>query len=372
MADQATAVQTLMQAYLNAATEREREVNNLALQLKAQVDQSAKDITAKTNAFNAMVKRQTTLDERAASLAETIISDDSQHVRDLQTNASRERQAFITASGSVVAARERILNDERARQEQKIQTVRGRGVKRSQDFTDGAGVITGPIRGEDSKTTFFKNSSVVMDQGDYIGAMPVEGVGRAAFADDMYKDLKNQAEKQTSTGWWDANGNQITGNAVSEQDIQSHMASKYGLVHGKDYGIGATGDYVVETKKAEAADREVERSMPEIQRGKGFDPSAAVRMGIISGNRESEVLRTAHTAVFNKLNLKNPETLGGIKSATDLHLFMTEPGNRSTDLYKKLDQERAGISSNIRELLTWSNSTYADLQEKAQKEEDRA
>ena len=112
--------------------------------------------------------------------------------------------------------------------------------------------------------------------------------------------------------------------------------------------------------------------MQKIQRGKGFDPSAAVRMGIISGNRDSEILRTAHTAIFNKLNLKNPEMLGGIKSATDLHLFMTEPENQSTDLYKKLDQERAGISSNIRELLTWSNSTYTDLQEKAQQEEKRA
>ena len=372
MADQATAAQVLMQAYLDVATQRQRAIDNLALQLKAQVDQSARDITAKTNAFNAMVKRQTALDERAASLAETMISNDSQHVNDLQKSASRERQAYITAMGGVVAARERIESDERARQEQKIQTVRQRGIKRSQDFTDGAGVIRGPIQGEDSKTTFFKHAHQVMNQRDYIGAKPVEGVGRAAFADDMYKDLSNQAVKQTSAGWWDANGNRIQGNAVSEQDIRDHMSSKYGLEYGTDYGIHNTGDYVVEVKKAEAAKREAERSMQKIQRGKGFDPSAAVRMGIISGNRDSEILRTAHTAIFNKLNLKNPEMLGGIKSATDLHLFMTEPENQSTDLYKKLDQERAGISSNIRELLTWSNSTYTDLQEKAQQEEKRA
>ena len=205
MADQATAAQVLMQAYLDVATQRQRAIDNLALQLKAQVDQSARDITAKTNAFNAMVKRQTALDERAASLAETMISNDSQHVNDLQKSASRERQAYITAMGGVVAARERIESDERARQEQKIQTVRQRGIKRSQDFTDGVGVIAGPIQGEDSKTTFFKNAHQVMNQRDYIGAKPVEGVGRAAFADDMYKDLSNQAVKQTSTGWWDAN-----------------------------------------------------------------------------------------------------------------------------------------------------------------------
>ncbi len=284
--------------------------------------------------------------------------------RDTMIQAQARVQAAITSASATVTSAKMGLDQQSMRYHQAL----GQSVMRQIDSTSG------------KLMNAFKDKNVVPDTGESteqaltrslkaqinaIYDLPTDRIQRAYFLEQLHKDIRNVIDAQET--WVDENGQRIgrpDNMATAAEVIFNTQGGS--PVWGIDYGVGKDGQEVTSrliTNQVEQ-DRAAQKGGV-IGAGGNFDYDRALRLGQTYDN-DNEFARSISSAIFNKLQIENPEALGEMKTSEALHAFLYNIENQDDPLYEVIYSAGRDIGNNVIALQSYNDPTWvaAALQEK--------
>ena len=231
----------------------------------------------------------------------------------------------------------------------------------------------------------FKDKNVVPDTGESteqkltrtlraqinaIYDLPVDRIQRAYYLEQLHKDVRNVIDAQET--WVDENGQRI-GRPDNMATASNILRDTQGANWGVDYGIDREGEVV--TRRLITNQVEQDRAAQKggvIGAGGNFDYDRALRLGQTYDN-DNEFARSISSAIFNKLQIENPEALGEMKTSEALHTFLYNIENQDDPLYEVIYSAGRDIGNNVIALQSYNDPTWVaaalrenDLNKRAQ------